>query len=455
MHPTKATKVAALSLSLALAVSACGGGRSDNNSSGGNAGGGGGGSTPGSGATGGGQAAITIDTEKCDDYQPSPGVTESEIKLGTSGPQAGAYGAAFGPIQRGYKAYFEYVNETKKGVKGKKITLTAYDDEYQSAKTITNVQKLVKEDKVFALVNVIGTPNNMAIRDDLGEQCVPNLFVGTGAVEWGQTDKYPWLIGSLPSYATEGAVFANYLKEKKPDAKVAILQQNDDFGEGYVKAFNKAIEGSNIKVTKTEKYNPGDADMSAQVTSMAGDKPDAVLLAATVLACPNAVQKIKAQQGWTPIVYVSVTCAVKALIDIGKPENFEGTVSASYLKDPADPAFENDAAIKLFKEQGQKYGMSAEDVQNGGALYGWLVGELTVKTLEQAPELTRKSVMETAYSLKGLKSDTLRDGVTINTNGAADPFPIESLYIGTFKGTGYKPEGKIIDFEGKTVQFLK
>ncbi len=454
MYSTKATKVAALSVSFALALSACGGGRSDSGSSGG--GGGGGGSTPGSGgAGGGGSASLSIDTSKCDDYKPTQGITESEIVLGTSGPQAGAYGAAFGPIRRGYEAYFKYINDSKGGVKGKKITLKAYDDEYKPEKTKANADKLVKEDKVFALVNVIGTPNNLAIRDDLGDACVPNLFVGTGAVQWGETDKYPWLIGSLPSYATEGAVFADYLKQQKPNAKVAILEQNDDFGEGYVKAFNKAIQGTGITVTKTEKYNPGDSDMSAQVTSMASDKPDAVLLAATVLACPNAVQKIKAQQGWTPIVYVSVTCAVKALIDIGKPENFAGTVSAAYIKDPAAPEFANDPGIKAFKEQGKKYGMSDEDLQNGGAVYGWLVGQLTVATLEQAPNLTRKDVMEAAYSLKGLKSDVLRDGVTINTNGATDPFPIESFYVGTFKDTSYKPEGKILDFEGKTVQFLK
>jgi len=451
MPATRLNRLASASLAVGLAasVAACGGGRTDTATPAG--GGNTGGTTGGTTASG----AFTIDTSKCVGYEPTTGITDTEIKLGTSGPQSGAYGAAFGPIKRGYEAYFKYVNDSKGGVKGRKITLVSKDDEYKSDITRANIDEMVQKDKVFGFVNVIGTPNNLAVRTSLGEKCIPNLYVGTGAVQWGEAAQYPWLVGSLPSYATEGAVFADYLKKEKPTAKVAILQQNDDFGEGYTKAFEAAIKGSGITVSKIEKHEAGAGEVNAQITSLATDKPDALLVASAALACPAGVKAARGQQGWTPTIYVSATCNIKTLIDIGGLDNFKDTFTSAYLKDPADAAFDSDAAIKEFKDLGKKNGLSDEDISSGAVAYGWLVGQLTVEAFDKAGELTRKGVMESAYNMKEAKFGLLRDGISVSTNGSTDPFPIESLFVAKHDGTSFKAIGSLINFDGKTGQFLK
>lgn len=446
MRTHRTTRLAAVGLAVVLGAAACGGGRSDSN----DASGGSGGTTSGTGGSSGG---YTIDTSECSDYQPTTGITDDTIKLGTSGPTSGTYGTAFAPIRAGYSAYFDYLNAEKGGVKGKKIEIVGLDkdDEYNPTKTKQIVDELVQQEEVFGLFNALGTANNLAIRDDLHEQCIPNLFVATGAVEWGMATEYPWVIGSLPSYATEAAVFAEYLKETKPDATVTILQQNDDFGNGYVNAFEQAIEGSDITVVKIEKFDAGVSDVASQMTSLSATGSDAFLMAGTALACANGMKAKAGMAEWTPITYVSVTCAISLLIELGGPASFTDSLTVAYLANPLNP--EDAAALAEFNTKGAEYGLTPDQLKNSTVLYGWFVAEILAKTLEQAPELTRASVMETAYSLN-LDLPIALPGVTVHTNGLEDPFPLENMYIAKFNGEFYVPEGDIIDFEGKTVDFL-
>ncbi|MCB1003975.1 MAG: ABC transporter substrate-binding protein [Acidimicrobiales bacterium] len=448
MQSTKKFGVAALGAVVALGAVACSGGRSDNTSSGGGSGGTTGGTTPS------GEAAFAIDTANCTDYQPTAGVTDDTITFGTSGPTSGVYGTAFAPIRKGYQAYFDYINAEKNGVKDHKIEIVGLDkdDKYDPNETKRIVGELVDEE-VFGFFNVLGTANNLAVRDDLNEGCIPNLFVATGAVEWGETDEYPWTIGSLPSYATEAAVFAQYLKDNKPDATVTIIAQNDDFGNGYANAFKKAIEGTDITVVEEATYNAGESDVTAQMTSLGATNSDALLVAATALACPNALKAVETNASWDPITYVSVTCAIKTLIDIGGPGAFADTLTVAYLVNPLDPASQETEGIKEFNEKGALYGLSPEDLTNSTVQYGWFAGDLLARTLEQAPELTRQSVMETAYALD-FTTDMALPGAVVKTTGPDDPFPLESLYIAKFNGEYFSPEGEVIDFEGKTVDFL-
>lgn len=436
--------VLAISLALTLALAACGG-RDDDN---GDAGGGGNGGTGG----GGEGAGFTIDTANCASYQPTQGVTDTAIKLGSSFPTTGLY-SAFAKIAVGYQAYFNYINDTQNGVNGRKIEVTTMNDEYAPDRTRANVDQLVQSDGVFGLIGVVGTPNNAAIRDDLGDQCVPNLFVATGSQLWGETDSYPWLIGSIPSYATEAAIFADWLKANKPQAKIAILAQNDDFGEGYVTALRKAIDGTDISIVAEEKYNTEDPDVKGQITTLSQTDADTALLAATGAKCFQALNARK-DANWTVDSYISATCTSSTVIGLAQPGAADGVISSLYLKDPQDPQWDSDPAMEEFRTLGQQYGISAEDIENGIVGFGWTLGAIMVETLKQSPEVTRQDVMEAAYSLSDVVVGLLLPGISVNTNGAEDPFPIEQMQIAKYNGQFWELEGELTSYEGKTLDYV-
>jgi branched-chain amino acid transport system substrate-binding protein len=445
-HTMRTTKpwigMLAIGLVLALTAVACGG-RDDDSSSGG-----GGANTT---ADGGG-SGFTIDTSNCSGYEATQGVTDTAIKFGSSFPQSGTY-SAFAKISVGYEAYFDYINDAQGGVNGRQIEMITMDDNYETARTQSNTNQLVQSDGVFSMYNVVGTPNNLAIRDDLGDQCIPNLYAGTGSQKWGETEAYPWMIGSIPAYPTEAAIFADYLKANKPDATVAILKQNDDFGEGYVEGFKAATEGTNITIVDEQTYNPTDPDVKTQINTLAASGADTALLATTALKCIQAINAM-AESQWDPTVYVSATCTSKTIMGNVQAGAGDGFLSAIYLMDPADPQWDSNSAMQEFQTLGAQYGISAEDLDNGIVGYGWTMGALLVETLKQTGEITRQSVMQTAYSLDNLELGLLLPGITINTNGEEDPFPIEQMQIGQYNGQYWELQGDIVSFEGKTGEYV-
>lgn len=465
MVRTRMARISAAALALTLVAGACGGGRDDETSSGGGESGGGSGGTAtsggdgGSGDTGDGGSGDTgeaggfaISTDDCDSYEPTKGVTDTEILIGSSFAQSGLY-AAYADISKGWTAYFDYVNEEKGGVNGRKVTFVTKDDGYLDPNaTKANVDGFVADDGVFAVFNVVGTPNNIAIRDDLGLECVPNLFAATGAQQMGEPELYPWTIGSIPAYATETAALVDYLKAEMPTAKIGVLKQNDDFGEGYAGPLAKAIEGTELTIVDQQTYNPGESDVKSQMTALRSAGADTVLIAASGLACPSSLQAVDGEAGWDPFVYLSATCASKTLIGVAG-EAAVGAHSAIYLKEPANPEFADDPELAEFKTLGAKYGLSEDDLTNGTVLYGWIAGQMLEYVLDQ-DELTRQSVMEAAYSIDGLDLPLLFDGVTITTNGAADPFPIEAMRMSTWNGTHFDWLAEAVDFEGQTVDYV-
>jgi branched-chain amino acid transport system substrate-binding protein len=435
--------VLALGLAISLVAAACGDRDDDDD-----------GATGDNGATTtapGEEGAFTIDLDECTSYQATQGITDDSIKIGSSFPQTGLF-SAFAEISKGYQAYFDYIN-AQGGIDGRQIELVTMNDEYDPSRTRNNVDQMIQSDQVFAFFNIVGTPNNLAIRDDLTDDCVPSLFVATGSQFWGEVEDYPWLIGSIPSYATEAAIFADYLKENNPEAQVAILSQNDDFGEGYVDAFKKAIEDTDIAVVAEQTYNTEDPDVRGQITTLAGSGADTALLAATALKCPQSLNAIQ-ESAWDPTIYISATCTSSTVVGLANPGANDGVLSSIYLKDPSDPQWEDDEAMQEYREIGQQYGVSAEDLDNGIVGYGWTMGALLVETLRQSPELTRQAVMETAYSLNDVMVGLLLPGISINTNGEEDPFVIEQMQIGIYNGEYWDLQGELTDFEGRSGDFV-
>ncbi len=335
-------RAVALGAAFALLVAACGSGRSDSTSS----------TTAPGGSTPGGStptASTVIDSSQCDPSTLTQGISGNTIKLGTSLPLSGTY-SAFNAILMGEQAYISYLNaQGGVTVAGKKykIQLVSKDDAYDAAKTSTNVSTLINSDKVFALFNTVGTKNNLGIRETVNSDCVPDLAIASGAVQWGNT-KYPWMLGSeLVPYPLEMQVFVDYLKTNKPNAKIALLYANDDFGQSYKDTLEQLVKGTTLSIVKQQSYNAEGSEVKAQVTDLAASKADTFVLGGTLLACPNALSAAH-DAGWKPLIYMSGTCVSKLLFTLGG-DGADGVLSVTPLMDPADPANAANAAVKLYK----------------------------------------------------------------------------------------------------------
>ena len=405
----------------------------------------------GPGTTIAGAPATIVDTSNCP-ADATAAINGDTIKFGVSIPQSGLY-AAFNGILSGATAYVEYVNKELGGVEiaGKKykIELVAKDDAYEAQKTVNNVNQLVADDGVFGLFSVVGTKNNLAIRQTLDEQCIPDLFAATGAATWGNP-KYPWLLGTpLVPYPLEMKALVDYLQKQKPDAKVAILRASDDFGKTYSDVFNSLIKDTKLKVVAEATYNPEQFDTKSQITSLASSKADVLILGATLLACPDALKNVKTS-GWEPIVYMSGTCTSKTIIGLAGPAA-DKVISVAPFMDPADPQWKSNEQMALFKTKVPVYAKEA-DVNSGVIAFGWTAGAMLVETLKQSPQLTRAAVMEAARNLTGLKDIGLMNpGAVFNVN-AEDRFLGETFNMMQYslaKGYFEILEGPI-NFDGKT-----
>ncbi len=370
-----------------------------------------------------------------------PGVTADSIKLGGSYPFSGP-ASAYGTIGKGAQAYFKLVND-KGGVGGRKIEFVTYDDGYEPQRALTNAKKLVEQDRVFALFNTLGTANNLAIWDYANQQKVPQVFVATGASNWGKDPNgHPWTIGWQPNYVTEAKVYAAYLKQNKPNAKVAVLYQNDAYGKDLLAGFEAGIAGSGIKVVDRQSYEATDPSVASQVKKLAGTGADVFLDITTPKFGAQAIATV-AQTTWKPLHILNNVAASKAqvLMPVGL-KNAQGIVSTAYFKDPEDPQWQNDAAMKDYKANLAKYepGADANDPFNA---YGWAAANTMVEALKKMSQPTRAGLMEAVRHLD-MEIPLLLPGVKIQTNGTSDGFPIEAMQVTRFQGETFHLEGSVI-----------
>jgi branched-chain amino acid transport system substrate-binding protein len=435
-------RVIALLVVAAIVTAACGGTRKT--------------STPtttktgGSGATTGSTTKV-VDTSACPAGSDSVGVNGNTITIGTSLPESGLY-AAFSSILMGEKAYFQYVNASGGvAIAGKKyqINLVDKDDQYNASQTVTNVQSLINDTKVFALFNVVGTKNNLAIRNTVNTGCVPDLLIASGAVQWGNT-QFPWMLGSeLVPYPLEMRAFVDYLEKNKPNATIALLKAGDDFGQSYEQSLQSMIKGTKLKLVQTQSYDPEGASVNSQVASLAATHADAFVIGATLLACPAALNA-EGAAGWHPITYMSGTCVSKLLLTAGG-KNSDKVISVTPLLDPANPNNASNAAMQLYKTKVKQYQPKA-DVSDGIVAYGWSTAALFAEILRRSPAATRSAVMETARTLSDAKGIGLQlPGSTWGTS-AKDWFLGEDFQLIQYSvAQGHtNPLGALIDDSGKT-----
>jgi branched-chain amino acid transport system substrate-binding protein len=407
----------------------------------------------------GGGGSSTIDTSNCT-TDPTAEIEGDTIKFVSSYPQSGVT-APFAEIGVGWQAYFDMVNaEGGVEIAGNTYQLEweTKDDQYDAAQTASNVDELVGTDgeNAFAVFSVVGTANNLAIRDSLADLCVPNVFAATGAPAWGDPD-YPWTIGStLSPYSLEAQVFFELLQDQKPDARVAMLVQDDDFGRAYQETFEDLIADTDIELTQVETYQAGiQVDVSAQMTSLASSDADVFFDGATLLACPDALTRAANANWQREITWVSSTCLSKTLMGLAGAAG-DGVYSIANVMDPQSPDFADSQAMQQYRDQVES-SFPGTDTDNGIVAYGWTQAAVLVQAMEDAEAPTRLAVMESVHNLDlGDDVGLLLPGTGVLTNsGDDDNFMGErvNLVQYTFAETHFQTVGDVYDFEGQTPDF--
>ena len=368
------------------------------------------------------------------------GADDKEIKVGHIGPYSGP-ASAYGTIGKAISAYIDKVNADG-GVNGRKIKLITLDDAYNPAKTVEQARKLVEEEEVLLVFNPLGTPSNSAIHKYMNAKKVPQLFVATGATKWGDPKNFPWTMGWQPTYQAEGKIYAAHLLETKPNAKVAILYQNDDYGKDYLKGFEDGL-GDKAKTMVVSKltYEVTDPTVDSQLLTLKASGADAFFNITTPKFAAMVIKK-SAEIGWKPLHYLNnVSASVSAVMAPAGLENGIGILSSQYIKDPTDPQWVNDPGLKDWTEWMKKYYPSG-NLADANNVYGYNAAQGLIQVLKQAGDnLTRENVMKQAANLD-MVLPLLLPGVNVKT-GPDDFYPIEREQLAKFDGKTWVRFGKI------------
>jgi branched-chain amino acid transport system substrate-binding protein len=370
------------------------------------------------------------------------GASDTEIKIGNIIPYSGP-ASAYGAIGKTEEAYFRMIND-QGGINGRKINFITYDDAYSPPKAVEQVRKLVESDEVLVVFNPLGTPSNTAIQKYLNSKKIPQLFVATGATKWNDPKNFPWTIGWQPSYQSEAHIYAKWLMKEKPDAKVAILYQNDDFGKDYLKGTKDGFGAKAASaITLEESYEVSEPSIDGHIVKIKAANPDVLLIYATPKFAAQTIKKT-AELGWKPLqIVTNVSISVGSVMQPAGFENGQGVLSAAYAKDGSDPQWANDPGMKKWNEFLDKY-MPGADKTDSALVYGYGAAQTLAKVLQMCgDDLTRTNVMKQAASLKDFVPDTLLPGVKINTS-ATDFAPISQLQMQRFKGQKWELFGEII-----------
>ncbi len=371
-----------------------------------------------------------------------PGVTDTEIKIGQTMPYSGP-ASAYGTIGRSEAAYFKMINE-QGGVNGRKINLISLDDGYSPPKTVEQTRKLVEQEQVAFIFNSLGTPPNTAIRDYLNDNKVPQLFVATGASKFGDYKRYPWTMGWQPNYRTEGAVFAKHILSSKPNAKIGILYQNDDFGKDYLDSVKETLgDKAASMIVKEVSYEVSEPTVDSQVITLQGSGADTFIIAATPKFAAQALRKAY-DTGWKPLEYLTdVSLSIGAVLKPAGLEKCVGTLTANYGKDSTDPKWKDDPGMNAWREFMAKY-MPSGDVTDNFNVYGYGVAATLVQVLKQCgADLSRERIMKEAANLKDLELPTLLPGIKINTS-PTNYYPIRQMQLERFNGTTWELFGEVL-----------
>ena len=383
-------------------------------------------------------AAIPARAEK--NY--GPGVTDIEIKIGNTGPYSGP-ASSYGTIPKSEAAYFRKVND-EGGVNGRKINFISYDDGYSPPKTVEQVRKLVEQDHVLLVMSPLGTPTNSAIWRYMNQKKVPQLFVATGATKWNDPKGHPWTMGWQPNYQSEGHAYAAYILKNKPDGKIAVLYQNDDFGKDYLKGVTDGLGDKAKMIILAAPYETTDPTIDSQIISMKAAGADVFVNTGIPKFAAQAIRKA-AEIEWKPLHIVSsVGNSVGAALKPAGLQNAKDIVSDFYVKDPTDPQWTNDPGYQEWVAFMDKY-YPEGDKTDAGNVVGPSFCQTLVQVLKQCgDDLTRENVMKQAANLHHFRVPMLLPGIEINTS-PTDFAPIKQIQMARFDGQRWQLFGSLIN----------
>ncbi|MFI4986125.1 MAG: ABC transporter substrate-binding protein [Alphaproteobacteria bacterium] len=378
--------------------------------------------------------------------QYGPGVSDTEIKIGNTNPYSGP-ASAYGQIGKAIAAYFEMVN-SEGGVNGRKIKFVSLDDGYSPPKTVEQTRRLVEQDEVLLDFQPLGTPCNTAIQTYLNEKKVPQLFVATGATKWNDPQHFPWTMGWQPNYQIEGRIYAAYIMKNIPDAKIAILFQNDDYGKDYVQGMKDGLgDKYAAMVVATKSYETSDPTIDSQIVALKASGANVFFNVTTPKFASQAIRKVY-DIGWKPTQFLNnVSQSVAGVLQPAGLDKAVGIISSYYLKDPADPRWKDDQAYKDWLAWLKKY-LPSGDAGDSFNVYGYTVAQNLVHVLKAAGDnLTRENVMKEAASIKDLELPMLLPGIKIST-GPNDFAPIKQMQLMKFDGKSWELFGAVLSAAG-------
>jgi branched-chain amino acid transport system substrate-binding protein len=376
-----------------------------------------------------------------------PGATDTEIKLGQTMPYSGP-ASAYGTIGKVEAAYFQMIND-QGGVNGRKINLISYDDSYSPPKTVEQIRKLVESDEVLATFQTLGTATNTAIQKYMNAKKVPMLFVSTGAAKFTDPKNFPWTIGYNPNYLTEAHVYAQYILKEKPEAKIALLTQNDDFGRDYVKGFKEALGSKAGMIVAEATYEVTDPTVDSQVLKLKASGADVLFNGGTPKFAAQAIRKV-GELGWTPLQILNINSI--SVSEVLKPAGLDYSkdlITVTYGKDPADPKWKDDPGMKKYFEFMDKYYPAGvkDSVFN---TYGYGTAELMVHVLKQCgDDLSRENLMKQATNIRDFAGTLGLPGMSVSTTND-DYRVIKQFQMERFDGTRWELFGPILSDEVKS-----
>jgi branched-chain amino acid transport system substrate-binding protein len=372
----------------------------------------------------------------------TPGVTATEIRIGHtiaySGPASG-----YGVIGKAEAAFWNMVNE-QGGVAGRKINFISLDDGYSPPKTVEQVRRLVEQDQVALLFNTLGTPTNSAIQRYVNQKKVPHLFISTGADKWGDYEHFPWTMGFQPSYRTEAQIYTKFILQQNPNAKIAILYQNDDFGKDYPAGVKDILGDRFDKMTVTASYETTDATIDSQITSLQASGAEVLLVAAIPKFAAQSIKKVH-DLGWKPLFFMTnVAISVGTVMVPAGPENSIGMISTNYLKDSTDPRWDNDAGMKEWRDFMVK-NVPGADMTDLSYVFAYGVSLVMLQVLKQCgDDFSRENIMRQAANLKDFDDRVTLPGIRINTS-PTNFHPIKAMQLMKWDGKTWVPFGGIIE----------
>lgn len=372
-----------------------------------------------------------------------PGVTDTEIKIGQTMPYSGP-ASSLGTMGKTEVAYFAMINASG-GINGRRITLISLDDAYTPPKTFEQTRKLVEAEQVLALFSPLGTAANAAIHKYVNANKIPHLFIGSNLMRWADPEHFPWTIMTLrPPFQLEAKLFADHILKVRPAAKIAVLYQNDDYGKDNLKGLKDALgEKAAIMIVAEASYELTDPNIDSQIVTLKGSGADTFVEFTTTKFGAQAIRKTY-DIGWKPLHLVAfLASSVSAVLRAAGLEKAVGVISSVVAKDPSDPQWHNDPALKEYLAWFKQWYPDG-DPEAWNNVMGYNAAQLMVQVLKRCgDDLTRENLLRQATNIKDLQLPMMLPGIKINTS-PTDYLPVEQAQMMRFDGERWVRFGEIV-----------